>query len=70
MFVASRDLTLVAGAGSGKNSALKSMGASTRKRGLYMAFNKMSWYASTGRPSGRATTATAWRSVSRVGSIF
>ncbi|NJP95037.1 hypothetical protein HCN51_37325 [Nonomuraea sp. FMUSA5-5] len=28
------------------------------------------WYAGTGRPSGRATTATAWRSVSRVGSIF
>ncbi|GAA2215671.1 hypothetical protein GCM10009850_111390 [Nonomuraea monospora] len=70
MFGAGRDLTLVAGARSCKNSTLNLMGASTRKRGLYMAFNKMSWYASTGRPSGRATTATAWRSASRVGSIF
>ncbi|MEV4072039.1 UvrD-helicase domain-containing protein [Nonomuraea fuscirosea] len=40
VFVAGRDLTLVAGAGSGKTSTLILMGASTRKRGLYVAFNK------------------------------
>ncbi|MEU0568581.1 UvrD-helicase domain-containing protein [Nonomuraea sp. NPDC005983] len=40
VFVTGRDLALVAGAGSGKTSTLVLMGASTRKRGLYMAFNR------------------------------
>lgn len=40
VFAAGRDLALVAGAGTGKTSTLILMGAATRKRGLYMAFNK------------------------------
>lgn len=40
VFAAGRDLALVAGAGTGKTSTLILMGAATRKRGLYMAFNR------------------------------
>ncbi|GAB2873320.1 UvrD-helicase domain-containing protein [Streptomyces mayteni] len=40
VFAAGRDLALVAGAGTGKTSTLMLMGASTRKRGLYVAFNR------------------------------
>ncbi|MEV6726585.1 UvrD-helicase domain-containing protein [Streptomyces xanthochromogenes] len=39
-FAAGRDLALVAGAGTGKTSTLVMMGSSTRRRGLYVAFNK------------------------------
>lgn len=40
VFASGRDLALVAGAGTGKTSTLIQMAAATRKRGLYMAFNK------------------------------
>jgi hypothetical protein len=40
VFAAGRDLALVAGAGTGKTSTLELMGAATRKRGLYVSFNK------------------------------
>ncbi|MFI0979444.1 UvrD-helicase domain-containing protein [Streptomyces sp. NPDC021093] len=40
VFVNGNDLALVAGAGTGKTSTLTLMGASTRKRGLYVAFNR------------------------------
>ncbi|WP_042373056.1 UvrD-helicase domain-containing protein [Streptacidiphilus neutrinimicus] len=40
VFAGGRDLALVAGAGTGKTSTLILMGQSTRKRGLYVAFNK------------------------------
>jgi hypothetical protein len=40
VFAAGRDLALVAGAGTGKTSTLMLMGAATRKRGLYVAFNR------------------------------
>jgi len=39
-FAAGRDLALIAGAGAGKTSTLVLMGAATRRRGLYMAYNK------------------------------
>jgi hypothetical protein len=39
-FAAGDDLALVAGAGTGKTATLILMAAATRKRGLYMAFNK------------------------------
>ncbi|MGW7758837.1 UvrD-helicase domain-containing protein [Streptomyces violaceusniger] len=39
-FAAGQDLALVAGAGTGKTSTLVMMGATTRRRGLYVAFNK------------------------------
>jgi hypothetical protein len=39
-FVAGHDLALVAGAGTGKTSTLGLMGSATRKRGLYIAFNR------------------------------
>ncbi|MGW8847970.1 UvrD-helicase domain-containing protein [Streptomyces xiamenensis] len=40
VFASGRDLALVAGAGTGKTSTLILMGATTRKRGLYVAFNR------------------------------
>jgi len=40
VFAAGRDLALVAGAGTGKTTALILMGAATRQRGLYVAFNR------------------------------
>ncbi|MGW0393784.1 hypothetical protein ACWDYJ_23370 [Streptomyces sp. NPDC003042] len=40
VFAVGRDLALVAGAGTGKTSTLIPMGAATRKRGLYIAFNR------------------------------
>lgn len=39
-FAAGQDLALVAGAGTGKTSTLVMMGSVTRRRGLYVAFNK------------------------------
>ncbi|MFF5931577.1 UvrD-helicase domain-containing protein [Streptomyces hydrogenans] len=39
-FAEGADLALVAGAGTGKTSTLVLMGAATRRRGLYVAFNK------------------------------
>ena len=39
-FTAGQDLALVAGAGTGKTSTLVLMGSGTRRRGLYVAFNK------------------------------
>ncbi|MFG2376941.1 hypothetical protein ACGFY9_36440 [Streptomyces sp. NPDC048504] len=39
-FAAGQDLALVAGAGTGKTSTLVMMGSGTRRRGLYVAFNK------------------------------
>ncbi|MGW4049518.1 UvrD-helicase domain-containing protein [Streptomyces sp. NPDC004779] len=39
-FAEGTDLALVAGAGTGKTSTLVLMGAATRRRGLYVAFNK------------------------------
>lgn len=39
-FVAGGDLAVVAGAGTGKTSALMLMAAATRRRGLYLAFNR------------------------------
>ncbi|GGM13957.1 hypothetical protein GCM10010129_67620 [Streptomyces fumigatiscleroticus] len=39
-FAAGQDLALVAGAGTGKTSTLVMMGAATRRRGMYVAFNK------------------------------
>ncbi|MGN5631515.1 UvrD-helicase domain-containing protein [Streptomyces sp. AC154] len=39
-FTAGHDLALVAGAGTGKTSTLVMMGAASRRRGLYIAFNK------------------------------
>ncbi|MFF9819017.1 UvrD-helicase domain-containing protein [Streptomyces sp. NPDC014006] len=39
-FAAGDDLALVAGAGTGKTSTLAMMGAASRRRGLYVAFNK------------------------------
>lgn len=39
-FAAGADLALVAGAGTGKTSTLVLMGGATRRRGLYVAFNK------------------------------
>jgi hypothetical protein len=40
VFTSGQDLALVAGAGTGKTSTLVQMAAATRKRGLYVAFNK------------------------------
>ncbi|MFI9006109.1 UvrD-helicase domain-containing protein [Actinosynnema sp. NPDC053489] len=40
VFVTGRDLALVAGAGTGKTATLVQMAATTRRRGLYVAFNK------------------------------
>ncbi|MFD5123628.1 UvrD-helicase domain-containing protein [Streptomyces sp. NPDC058385] len=40
VFAAGTDLALIAGAGTGKTSTLVLMGGSTRKRGLYLAFNR------------------------------
>jgi hypothetical protein len=40
VFVSGRDLALVAGAGTGKTSALILMGAATDRQGLYVAFNR------------------------------
>jgi superfamily I DNA/RNA helicase len=40
VFAAGRDLALVAGAGTGKTSTLILMGSATRRRGLYVAFNR------------------------------
>ncbi|MDL4818635.1 UvrD-helicase domain-containing protein [Actinomadura opuntiae] len=40
VFAAGKDLALVAGAGTGKTSTLILMGASTRRCGLYVAFNR------------------------------
>jgi len=40
VFAAGRDLALVAGAGTGKTSTLVLMGQATRKKGLYIAFNR------------------------------
>lgn len=40
VFAAGHDLALVAGAGTGKTATLVQMAAATRKRGLYVAFNK------------------------------
>ncbi|MEV4094337.1 UvrD-helicase domain-containing protein [Streptosporangium saharense] len=69
VFAAGRDLALVAGAGSGKTSTLVLMGASTRKRGLYMAFNKAIAVDAQGRftPNVRCSTAhsLAFRAVGR-----
>ncbi|WP_381805331.1 UvrD-helicase domain-containing protein [Streptomyces niveus] len=39
-FAAGLDLALVAGAGTGKTSTLVMMGAATRRRGMYIAFNR------------------------------
>ncbi|WP_336246982.1 UvrD-helicase domain-containing protein [Streptomyces cupreus] len=39
-FAAGEDLALVAGAGTGKTSTLVMMGSASRRRGLYVAFNK------------------------------
>jgi hypothetical protein len=39
-FVGGGDLALIAGAGAGKTSTLVLMGSTTRRRGLYMAYNK------------------------------
>jgi hypothetical protein len=39
-FASGSDLALIAGAGAGKTSTLVLMGSATRKRGLYMAYNK------------------------------
>ncbi|WP_329007694.1 UvrD-helicase domain-containing protein [Micromonospora rifamycinica] len=40
MFLAGRELALVAGAGTGKTATLVMMAGATRKRGLYVAFNR------------------------------
>ncbi|MEU4303013.1 UvrD-helicase domain-containing protein [Kitasatospora aureofaciens] len=40
VFAAGRDLALVAGAGTGKTSTLMLMGSATKKRGLYISFNR------------------------------
>jgi len=40
VFAAGDDLALIAGAGTGKTSTLALMAASTRSRGLYLAFNR------------------------------
>ncbi|WP_315903476.1 UvrD-helicase domain-containing protein [Streptomyces violarus] len=40
LFASGRDLALVAGAGTGKTSTLILMGSATRRRGLYVAFNR------------------------------
>ncbi|RKT74454.1 UvrD-like helicase family protein [Saccharothrix variisporea] len=40
VFATGRDLALVAGAGTGKTATLVLMAATTRQRGLYVAFNK------------------------------
>jgi superfamily I DNA/RNA helicase len=40
VFAAGHDLALVAGAGTGKTATLVQMAAATKKRGLYVAFNK------------------------------
>src|SRR5688572_22507951 len=40
MFVAGKELALVAGAGTGKTSTLVLMAGATSRRGLYVAFNK------------------------------
>ena len=40
VFTAGRDLALVAGAGTGKTATLILMGSATRRRGLYVAFNR------------------------------
>ncbi|MFG2662279.1 UvrD-helicase domain-containing protein [Streptomyces sp. NPDC048425] len=39
-FASGNDLALVAGAGTGKTSTLVMMGAASRRRGMYIAFNK------------------------------
>ncbi|HEU0090437.1 MAG TPA: UvrD-helicase domain-containing protein [Pseudonocardiaceae bacterium] len=69
VFAAGRDLALVAGAGTGKTSTLILMGAATRKRGLYMAFNKAIAVDAQGRfgPNVECRTAhsLAFRAVGR-----
>lgn len=70
VFAAGRDLALVAGAGTGKTSTLILMGAATRRRGLYMAFNKAIADDAQGRfgPNVECRTAhsLAFRAVGRV----
>ncbi|MGH3693138.1 MAG: UvrD-helicase domain-containing protein [Pseudonocardiaceae bacterium] len=70
VFAAGRDLALVAGAGTGKTSTLILMGAATRQRGLYMAFNRAIADDAQGRFGLNVTCRTAhslaFRAVGRV----
>lgn len=59
VFAAGRDLALVAGAGTGKTYTLTLMGAATRKRGLYMAFNRSIANDAQGRFGSNVTCRTA-----------
>ncbi|MER6506555.1 hypothetical protein ABT158_07040 [Nonomuraea sp. NPDC001636] len=71
VFVAGRDLALVAGAGSGRSSTLIPMGASTRKRGLYMALNKkIATDASSASPVTCPSALTASHSPTRLASLI
>ncbi|GGV20001.1 hypothetical protein GCM10010260_70060 [Streptomyces filipinensis] len=58
-FAAGQDLALVAGAGTGKTSTLALMGSSTRRRGLYVAFNKPIADEARGRFAGNVQCRTS-----------
>ena len=59
VFASGADLTLVAGAGTGKTSTLMLMAAATSKHGLYMAFNKTTADDAQRRFSGNVQCRTA-----------
>lgn len=59
VFASGADLTLVAGAGTGKTSTLMMMAEATSKHGLYMAFNKTTADDAQRRFSGNVECRTA-----------
>lgn len=59
LFASGADLALIAGAGTGKTSTLVMMGASTRRRGLYVAFNRGIADEARGRFAGNVECRTA-----------
>src|SRR5260370_11733855 len=58
-FAAGGDLAVVAGAGTGETSTLALMAAATRKRGLYLAFNRATADDARRRFSANAACRTA-----------
>lgn len=58
-FASGRELALTAGAGTGKTSVLVLMGQSTKKRGLYVAFNKSIANEAARRFGSNVTCSTA-----------
>ena len=59
VFASGNELALIAGAGTGKTSTLIMMGQATRKRGLYVAFNRSTAHDARGRFPGTVQCRTA-----------